>query len=263
MSEGVPFGFDGSELLQLNWGEQDWSRDLGKKLMERLEAGIGKRQRGVSFEDWKRRKEAENRLKRRLLADIEAEEKAENAAKARLSAQQREKNKAKVARWRARKAAEAQAKRYQAKTTLKRSKASEVVKRAESQLSYLKWLREDLVKGKSRNAVASGKSMGSRRAESADLSKGRKGKGGLKHYKKAENSEDFLSDSKLSESQLFTASISRKSDPSGSQRSQNLLKSSELGASCLDGKDDWSDISVEVCNLVESQGFSAISDVHL
>ena len=119
------------------------------------------------------------------------------------------------------------------------------------------------MKEKRRNTVANGKSVGNRRVESVDLPKRRGGKSSFKHYKKAENSSNFLSDSHLSESQLFTASISRKSDPSGSQGSQNLLKSSEIGVSCVDGKDDWSDISVEVCNLVESQGFSAISDVHL
>ena len=261
MSDGVPFGFDGSELLQLDWEAEDWGENLGPKLMERLETAQNRQKRGVSFENWKRRKEAENRLKRRLLRDIEAEEKVEKAANSQLKAHQRELNKAKVARWRLQKTVEDQSKRQQAKVVQKRLKAAEVVKRTESRMSYMNWLRADLGKRKrtiEESGHMRGKSVGNRHAGRPYSVQGRAGQRDGKHREKAVHSVSAMrgygANSQISGPQLLAYSLNHKSDLSGfsqhSRSSPDYLKSLGLHPSRLEAADDWRDISVEVRNGV-------------
>lgn len=247
MSEGVPFGFDGSELLQLDWEAEDWDGNLGRRLMERLETAQNRRKRGVSFEDWKRRKEAENRLKSRLLKDIEAEERVEKTEKAQLKAQLRELNQAKVARWREQKKTEALLKRQQAKKTQKRLKAAEIAKRTESRLSYMNWLKADLgkrKKGIGESGHIRGKSVGSSQAARGFSAQGRRGQKEGK-YREISREKAVYSVSAMRGYYGSNGPVSELQQPIDS--SQDCLQPPLQPSKVLD---DWSDIYVEMQNVV-------------
>ena len=194
----------------MNWEEE--GNTAGKTLKKRLEANL--KDRKMTFEEWRKRKEAETRLKRRILKEIEAEEKLEKQEKARKFAHQRELNKSKVANWRHQKAVEAQKKHQKAKIAAKKTQRAVSVRKTESQQSYLNWLQVSVRRHREER-------KGDRRAESAGLERDRRN---------------------VSGSRELISSVNRKRIESY-RRSQSLLDP-DIASSGLHPSDmlDWSDL---------------------
>ena len=146
LSEGSKFGFDNSEVLRL---EMDPTVDLdtmdGRMLTDRLSApSRGDKGAPLSYEDWKERKDAEERLKTKLVRGIQMED--QEVVRRKAAEEQREKaeKEQRVAKWEADKRKEETTRKTESRKRAEKAALEAEEKQAKSALAYQSWLQANL-----------------------------------------------------------------------------------------------------------------------
>lgn len=143
---GGRFGFDNSEVLRLELqGVEEFQESDGKQLAERLSAATTRSQsRPLSYDDWKERKEAESRLKSKLLRSLHS---SDQGALLRSSQTHRElESTHKLALWEEAKRKEAQERRSESRKRAEREDADRRRKQEKGAAAYQAWLQASLSK---------------------------------------------------------------------------------------------------------------------
>lgn len=144
---GNRFGFDNSEVLRLELqGVEEFQESDGKKLAERLSAATTRSQsRPLSYDDWKERKEAEIRLKSKLLRSLHSSDQGQLLQFSQNRHRELESTQ-KLASWEAAKRKEAQERRSESRKRAEREEADKREKQEKGAAAYQAWLQASLTK---------------------------------------------------------------------------------------------------------------------
>ena len=144
---GNRFGFDHSEVLRLELeGMEEFEGSNGKKLAERLSAATTRSQsRPLTYDDWKERKEAENRLKSKLLRSLHSSDQDLQLQLSQTRQKELESTQ-KLSTWQANKRKEAKDKRSESRKKAEREEAVRRERQEKGTAAYQAWLQESLRK---------------------------------------------------------------------------------------------------------------------
>lgn len=188
------FGFDHSEVLNIERemldpfveGTNDLKPDrseglseaqFSKKLMERLSRTVpGNQSPQLNFDDWKRKKEAEIRLKRKLIDDAAQEEAQKRIEETEAQERRIEESQRKAAQWEAQKRQEAKQRELETQAVQRKEKEKKGQKQAKAEEQFKTWLRENFtkLKEKKRMEKAEQRTEAMRAAEKQRLEEERK-----------------------------------------------------------------------------------------
>jgi len=144
---GTRFGFDNSEVLRLEMQDlEEFQWSDGKKLAERLSAATTRSQsRPLSYEDWKERKEAETRIKSKLLRSLHSSDQAPQPQLSQTRHKELETTH-KLALWEAAKRKEALERRSASRQRAEREEAERRERQEKGAAAYQAWLQGSLRK---------------------------------------------------------------------------------------------------------------------
>lgn len=148
LKSGHRFGFDHSEVLRLELeGTEAFEGTEGKKLTDRLSAVTTRSQsRPLSYEDWKERKEAENRIKSKLLRSLHSSDQELQLTQLSLTQHKELQKTQQIAVWEETKRKEAAEKRSKSKLKAEKEEMERKERMEKGAKAYQEWLQGSLRK---------------------------------------------------------------------------------------------------------------------